>query len=96
MRIILITSILLNFIFPCYSQKSKIIPITGTYEMGLQVCYNPATGEISGILSFDNAANKLSVHISCDQYFTGYHRSSDLPMNFLFSQDIQMIQPKRL
>ncbi|MDB5154126.1 MAG: hypothetical protein JWR54_2877 [Mucilaginibacter sp.] len=77
MRIILITSILLNFIFPCYSQKSQPIPITGTYEMGLQVCYNPASGEISGILSFDNMANKLGVQISCNQYFTGYHQPSD-------------------
>jgi hypothetical protein len=77
MRIILLTVTLLISILPCYSQKSKPTPTTGTYEMGLQICYNPVTGEISGKLSLDNSADKPGVHISCDQYFTGYHRSSD-------------------
>jgi hypothetical protein len=82
MRLVLATSILLYFIVPCYSQNRKPIPITGTYEMGLQVCYNPATGEISGILSVDNSEDKPRVHISCDQYFTGYHHSSDRSNEF--------------
>jgi hypothetical protein len=77
MRIILIASIFVNFIFPCHGQKKNSTPITGTYEMGLQVCYNPATGEISGIISFDNSYPGSKVQISCGQYFTGYHKSSD-------------------
>lgn len=51
--------------------------VTGTYEMGVQLCYNPATGEISGIISFDNSDEGNRVKISCDQYFTGYQKQSN-------------------
>jgi hypothetical protein len=76
-KIITTAFCLFYFILPGFGQQKSTAPVTGTYEMGVQLCYNPATGEISGIISFDNSDNGNGASISCDQYFTGYHKRSD-------------------
>ncbi|HEX9510021.1 MAG TPA: hypothetical protein VF939_06030 [Puia sp.] len=83
MRSSIFTALLLTFIsLNTYSQKKDIIPvIKGSYEMGLQICYDSTTSEISGSLSFDNADEGPGrVRISCDLFFTGHHLASD-PLN---------------